>query len=92
MPELIPAPVPASSAPEGGSQLNTSHVAGGGFGTAVGVAVVSLLNHYAHTHLTDADAVLIGAAALSTGVGIGHVFAKGGLLGLVRAFLHGARA
>ncbi len=72
--------------------MNASHVAGGGFGTTLGVLLVDLLKHYGVTTFSETDAVVIGGTFLSLGVGLGHLWAQGGALGLVRAFLHGSTA
>lgn len=99
---IAPEPVPAQpavapvvvapSAPKGGSTLNTSHVAGGGFGVVLGAAIAGLASRFLHVHVSDVDAALIGGAALSAGVGLGHAFGKGGVFGVIRAILHGSAA
>lgn len=66
-------------------------MAGGGFGGIVGAAVVAVLTHF-HIHVSDTDASIIGAAAVSVGVGLGHVVAKGGVKGAVKALWEGSRA
>lgn len=102
MSELAPEAVPATPAPvvasetptsvsEGGTSLNVSHVAGGGFGAVIGAAVAGLVSKFAHVHVSDVDAALIGSAAVSAGVGLGHAIAKGGVVGLFRVFVHGSK-
>lgn len=69
--------------------MNGVHIAGGGFGTLVGAIVAQALRRYAGWDLSDADAALIGSAALSAGVGLGHVFSTAGALPALRRALYG---
>lgn len=70
--------------------MNTSHVVGGGVATLLGAVVVSLVNRFFHAHVSDADALVIGGAAVSAGVGLGHVIGSVGVAGLFARFLHGS--
>jgi hypothetical protein len=72
--------------------LNTSHVVGGGFATLFSAVAVSLVNHFFHAHVSDADAMVIGGAVLSAGVGLGHVIGSVGVAGLFSRILHGSKA
>lgn len=69
--------------------MNGAHVAGGGLGTLVGAAIAEALRRYAHWDVSDADAALIGSAALSAGVGFGHLVSSVGLLPALRKALRG---
>lgn len=70
--------------------MNTSHVVGGGAATLLGAVAVSLINRFFHSHVSDADAIVIGSAAVSAGVGLGHVIGSVGIAGLFSRVLHGA--
>lgn len=62
--------------------MNASHVAGGGIGALLGALVVGLLKHFGVATVSDVDAAVIGSAALSAGVGIGHAVSEHGLTGI----------
>lgn len=51
--------------------MNGSHVAGGGLGALLGVALAAL-GPKIGLHLTDADAASLGVAGAGVGVAIGH--------------------
>ena len=78
----------AQPAPNG---LAASHVVGGGSGAVLGAAVVGLVNHFLHTHVSSVDSAVIGSVALSTGVGLGHVIGQVGIFGAFGRLLHGKR-
>lgn len=69
--------------------MNPSHVAGGGIGAILGAVVVGLLKHFGVATVTDIDAAVIGSAALSAGVGVGHAINKYGLAGIASIIWHG---
>ena len=71
--------------------MNVSHVAGGGFGALLGAAFAGLLNKYASFHISDVDAAVIGSAALSAGVGLGHAVGKFGIKGLFAVLWRGSQ-
>lgn len=92
-PEPAPAPVAepapvvvAVPAPKQG--LRPSHVAGGGFAGVAGAVVVAVCNHFGWP-VSDVDAVLIGGAAVSAGVGVGHVISTVGVRGAFAALWRG---
>lgn len=58
--------------------MNEAHVAGGAFGALLGAILAPLLAKYG-VHVTDTTASLIGVAAASLGVGLGHVISSQGL-------------
>lgn len=58
--------------------MNGAHVTGGAIGAAVGAVLAPLLAKYG-VHVTDSTASLIGVAAVSLGVGLGHVVSQQGL-------------
>ena len=68
--------------------IQTAHVAGGGAGSIIGAVVVAVCNHF-HVHVSDVDATIIGSAALSAGVGLGHVFAAVGVFPAIKKFFTG---
>ena len=70
--------------------MNTSHVVGGGAATLLGAVAVALVNRFFHSHISDADALVIGSAAVSAGVGLGHVIGSVGVAGLFSRVLHGS--
>lgn len=70
--------------------MATSHVVGGGAAAFVGAVVVSLINHFFHSHVSDADALIIGGAAVAAGAGVGRVVETVGLLGAFKVLLRGA--
>lgn len=70
--------------------MNTSHVVGGGAATLLGAVAVSLVNRFFHAHVSDADALVIGGAAVSAGVGLGHIIGAVGVAGLLSRLMHGA--
>lgn len=72
--------------------MATSHVVGGGAAAFIGAVVVSVVNHVFKSHVSDADALVIGAAAVSAGAGLGHVVASVGILGAFKRVLHGKPA
>lgn len=66
--------------------MNGAHVTGGAIGAAVGAVLAPLLARYG-VHVTDSTASLIGVAAVSLGVGLGHVVSQQGIWpALVRVF------
>lgn len=69
--------------------LNTGHVTGGGFGALIGVIIATLLRRFGHYSLSDADAVLLGSACVSAGIGIGHGVFTHGITGLFREIWRG---
>lgn len=58
--------------------MNEAHVAGGAFGALLGAILAPLLAKYG-VHVTDTTASLIGVAAASLGVGLGHVVSSQGI-------------
>ena len=94
-PGVLPAPVaPAASAAPFASVspgLRASHVVGGGLSTVAAVAALAVSNHF-KLHLSDEDALLVGGAAVSAGIGLGHVIGQVGVLGLFRRILRGSAA
>lgn len=56
-----------------------------------GAVIVAVCNHFGW-HVSDVDAVLVGGAAVSAGVGLGHVVGKVGIFGAFKQFLHGSQA
>lgn len=67
--------------------MNGAHVTGGAIGTLLGAVLAPLLARYG-VHVTDSTASLIGVAAASLGVGVGHVISTEGIWpALVRAFV-----
>lgn len=62
--------------------MTASHVAGGGIGAITGALVVGLLKHFGIAATSDVDAAVIGSAALSVGVGIGHAINEYGITGI----------
>ena len=72
--------------------MATSHVVGGGAAAFIGAVVVSVVNHVFKSHVSDADALVIGAAAVSAGAGLGHAIGTVGVLGLFKRVLHGSAA
>lgn len=67
--------------------MNGAHVTGGAIGAAVGAVLAPVLAKYG-VHITDSTASLIGVAALSLGVGFGHVVSGEGILPAIkRAFI-----
>ena len=58
--------------------MNGAHVTGGAVGAAFGAVLAPLLARYG-VHVTDTTASLIGVAACSLGVGLGHVISKQGI-------------
>lgn len=67
--------------------MNEAHVAGGAFGALLGAILAPLLAKYG-VHVTDTTASLIGVAAASLGVGLGHVVSKQGIWPAIkRAFV-----
>lgn len=70
--------------------MATSHVVGGASAAFIGGVVVSLINHFFHTSVSDADALVIGGAVVGAGAGLGRAIEKGGIAGLFSRVLHGA--
>lgn len=67
--------------------MNGARVTGGAVGAAVGAVLAPLLAKYG-VHVTDSTASLIGVAAVSLGVGLGHVVSQQGIWpALKRAFV-----
>lgn len=67
--------------------MDGAHVTGGAFGAAVGAVLAPLLARYG-VDVTDSTASLIGVAAASLGVGLGHVVSKQGIWPAIkRAFV-----
>lgn len=58
--------------------MNGAHVTGGAIGAAVGAVLAPLLAKYG-VHVTASTASLIGVAAASLGVGLGHVISDQGI-------------
>lgn len=58
--------------------MNGAHVAGGALGTLLGAILSPLLAKYG-VHVTDSTASLIGVAAVSFGVGLGHIVSHQGI-------------
>lgn len=71
--------------------LRPAHVAGGGVSVVVGAIAVAVCNHYGW-NVSDADALVIGGAAVSVGAGLGHIISKVGVFGAFKQFLHGRSA
>lgn len=69
--------------------MRSSHVVGGSSAAFVGAIAVSLVNRFFHSHISDAEAFVIGGAALSAGVGIGHAIATLGVFGAIKRFFKG---
>jgi hypothetical protein len=88
--EGSPSP-PSADEPAQPSGLTASHVAGGGGSVVVGAVVVAICNHYGWD-VSDVDALVVGGAALSFGVGLGHIVGKVGILGAFNTLLHGRGA
>jgi uncharacterized membrane protein len=92
VPVASPSPAPVAVAePVPAAGLKPAHVAGGGFAGVVGAVVVAVCNHFGW-HVSDVDAVLVGAAAVSAGVGVGHVIGSVGIKGAVKHFWRGNKA
>lgn len=72
--------------------MNTSHVVGGGAATLLGAVAVSLVNRFFHSHVSDADALVVGSAVVSAGVGLGHVIGSVGVSGLFSKLMHGSKS
>lgn len=53
--------------------MNGSHIAGGGFGALLGVALAALGNRIG-LQLDETTAATIGAAGAAAGVAVGHAF------------------
>lgn len=70
--------------------MATSHVVGGGSAALVGAVAVSLVNRFFHSHVSDTDAIVIGAAAVSAGAAVGHEIASVGLAGIFKRIVRGA--
>lgn len=71
--------------------MNGAHVTGGAIGALVGAVVAPLLARYG-VHITDSTASLIGVAAVSLGVGLGHVVSTEGIWPAIkRVFVGPAR-
>lgn len=68
--------------------MNGAHVTGGALGAAVGAVLAPLLAKYG-VHVTDSTASLIGVAAASLGVGLGHVVSQQGILPALKRALVG---
>lgn len=67
--------------------MSGAHVTGGAIGAAVGAVLAPLLAKYG-VRVTDSTASLIGVAAVSLGVGLGHVVSQQGILpALKRVFV-----
>lgn len=88
---VIPSEAAASPVAAPKSGVAVSHVAGGGIVGIVGAVVVAVCNHFGW-HVSDVDAVLVGGAAVSTGVGLGHVIGKVGIVGAFKHFWRGSAA
>lgn len=71
--------------------MATSHVVGGASAAFVGGVVVSLINHFFHSSVSDADALVIGGAVVGAGAGLGRALEVGGISGLISTVLHGAK-
>lgn len=69
--------------------MNASHVAGGGIGAILGAVIVGLLRHFGVAAPSDVDAAVIGSAALSAGVGLGHAVNEYGVAGIAAILWHG---
>lgn len=69
--------------------MKAAHVAGGAFGALAGLVVATVLRRYVGWDVTQADASLIGSAALSAGAGVGHVWTTTGLIPAVRRGIFG---
>lgn len=69
--------------------MKGAHVAGGGLGALLGLVVATALRRYAGWHVSDADASLIGSAAVAAGAGLGHVWTTVGLIPAVRRGVFG---
>lgn len=63
--------------------MNASHVTGGGVGAVLASVAVGLLHRFTSLTVSAADAALLGSAALSAGVALGHGIGRYGLKGLV---------
>ena len=77
-----------SSQPSG---IRAAHVAGGGAAVAVGAVVVAICNHFSW-NISDSDALLVGGAAVTAGVGLGHIISKVGVLGAFKQLAFGSKA
>jgi len=89
---VIPTEGPAPSEPDASSQkgVSASHIAGGGVVGGVGAVVVAVCNHFGW-HVSDVDAVLAGGAAVSVGVGLGHVIGQVGIKGAIKQLWGGRK-
>lgn len=58
---------------------------------AAGAVVVAVCNHFGW-HVSDSDSLLIGGAAVSIGVGIGHVLSTVGVSGAFKRLWRGGGA
>lgn len=56
-----------------------------------GAVIVAVCNHFGW-HVSDVDAVLVGGAAVSVGVGFGHVISQVGIAGAFKALWRGSKA
>lgn len=72
--------------------MSSSHVVGGGAAAFIGAVAVSLINRFFHSHVSDAEALVIGGAAVSLGAALGRSIEKSGVAGLVSLFLHGSKS
>ena len=72
--------------------MKAAHVAGGAAGALAGLVVATVLRRYVGWDVTQADASLIGSAALSAGAGIGHVWSTTGIIPAVRRGVFGPKA
>lgn len=70
--------------------MQVSHVAGGGIGALLGAVAAGLLHKFTSLTVSDVDAALIGSAALSLGVGLGHAIDTYGVKGLFARLWRGA--
>lgn len=70
--------------------MTASHVTGGGLGAVLGAAAVGLLKRYTSYDATAVDASVIGSAALSAGVALGHGVSVYGVRGLVGSLWRGS--
>ena len=89
--EGSPSPSSADEPAQAPSSLSAFHVAGGGGATVVGAVLVAVCNHFGW-RVSDVDALGVGGAVLSIGVGLGHVIGKVGVLGALHTLLHGSNS
>jgi hypothetical protein len=75
-------------------EVNGSHVAGGGVGAILGVALAGL-GKKVGLELTDADAATLGVACAGIGIAVGHALGKAwagpGVFPAIRRGLFGRR-